>query len=206
MLYFKSDVVLIGQVTSTDTIKDSGGDRKGWSYTLKVIKSYRGAAVPTMKVFTANDSGKLPLEVGKTYLLFASQVDGRLSIGYDEVSGELKDAQQALKDLDKIMARRPDQGGDVYGRITKRVFDPDTGGLGGIAVNIQGAAGSAHAMTDENGWFKVHVHAGNYSAMAANPSWKFQSQDMAWEDSDTFLVPDGGCAEIQIQAVPNSRE
>jgi hypothetical protein len=202
MLYFKSDVVFTGQVLAKEPMK--GG--AGWVYTLKVMKSYRGAGAPTLKVFTADDSGRLPLDEGKQYLLFAFNQDGRLSIAYDQVSGELKDTQQALKDLDKVMARRPGDGGDIYGRVTKRVFGPDTGGLGGIPVTLQGPDGNTRVVTDQNGWFKVHVPTGTYSATALSPDWKFQPEGMAWEDASAFQVPDGGCAEIQIQALPNSNE
>ena len=206
MLYFKSDVVFTGQVMVQDTVKGTAGGPDGWVYTLKVITPYRNAKAATLKVFTANDSGRLPLAVGKQYLLFAYNVDGRLTIGDDGLSGELKDAQPALKDLDKIVARGPDDEGDVYGRVTKRVYGPNTGGLSGITVTIQGPIGNIRAVTDANGWFKAHVSAGTYSAMAVAPGWRFQSQDIAWEDASAFPVPDGGCAEIQIAATPASSE
>lgn len=206
MLYFRSDVVFTGQVRARDTVKGTDGGSGGWVYTLKVITPYRNAKAATLKVFTANDSGKLALVVGKQYLLFAYNQDGRLAIGEDGVSREIKDAQQALKDLDKIMARRPDDGGDIYGRVTKRVYGPDTGGLSGIAITIQGPIGNLRAVTDANGWFKVHVSAGTYSATAVAPGWRFQSEGLAWEDASAFPVPDGGCAEIQFAATPATSE
>jgi hypothetical protein len=200
MLYFRSDVVFTGQVVAVDTVKG------GWTYSLQVLKPYRNAKATTLKVFTANDSGRLPLAVGKQYLLFAFIQDGRLTIADDEVSGELKDAQQALKDLDKVMARKPDDGGDIYGRVTKRVFGPDSGGLGGIPITIHGPDGDMRAVTDGNGWFKVHGPAGRYSTTALSPDWRFQSESFAWDDASGFSVPDGGCAEIQIEAAPPSSE
>ncbi len=202
MLYFRSDVVFTGQVLAKEAAKGPAGG--GWVYTLKLIKSYRGASTPTLRVFAADDSGRLKLEEGKQYLLFAFNQDGRLSIAYDQVSGELKDTQQALKDLDKVMARRSGDGGEIYGRVTKRVFGPDSGGLGGIPVTIQGPDGNTRVVTDQDGWFKVHVPTGSYSATALSPAWKFQAEGTAWEDASGFQVPDGGCAEIQIQAIPNS--
>jgi hypothetical protein len=205
MLYFRSDVVFTGQVLAQETVKGAAGNWGGWAYTLKVLTPYRNAKAATLRVFPANDSGGLPLTVGKQYLLFAFNQDGKLVIGYDQLSGELKDVQPALKELDKIMARK-DDGGDVYGRITKRVYGPNTGGLDGVAVLIQGSGGNQRTVTDGNGWFKVHVPAGSYTAMAVNPDWKFQSADNAWEEASAFPVPDGGCAEIQLVATPAPRE
>ncbi|HEY1773735.1 MAG TPA: hypothetical protein VGH91_11150 [Gammaproteobacteria bacterium] len=206
MLYFKSDVVFTGQVLGEEPVKGTAGGTDGWVYTLQVLKPYRNAKAATLKVFTTNDPGKLSLVVGKQYLLFAYNQDGRLTVGNDGLSGELKDAQPALKDLDKIMTHGPDDGGDIYGRVTKRVYGPNTGGLSGIPVTIQGPIGNIRVVTDESGWFKAHVSAGTYSAMALSPGWRFQSQDIAWEDASAFQVPDGGCAEIQIAATPAASE
>jgi hypothetical protein len=204
MLYFRSDAVFIGQVLSTQTNKDSDGDWEGWAYTLKVIKSYRGADAPTMMVYTSNDSGRLPLDDGKRYLLFAFTNEGRLTIGYDQVSGKLKDSKQALKDLDTIMAHKAGQGGDIFGRVVGGAFNDSSGGLNGIHVSIKGPGGDTEVVTNKKGWFRVHVPAGTYSATASDLKWKFESQDIAWEDSNSFSVPDGGCAEIQIRAKPSS--
>jgi hypothetical protein len=204
MLYFKSDVVFTGQVLAQETVKAGAGDQQGRVYILKVLTPYRNAKVATLKVFSADDSGRLQLEIGKQYLLFAFNQDGRLAIAEDGLSGELKDAQPVLKDLDKIIARKPDQGGDIYGRVTKRVYGPNTGGLSGIAVTLQGPVGNLREVTDENGWFKAHVPAGTYHATVVAPDWIFQSQSIAWQDADAFAVPDGGCAEIQFEAAPRS--
>lgn len=203
MLYFLSDAVFIGQVTSAkdeDVTEGGGNFTEGWDYTLRVIKNYRGADGPDIQVHTENDSGRLPLVVGKKYILFAQREGGRLAIAYDSLSGELKDSKQVLAELDKIMARKAGEGGDVYGRITVESFGAHDGGVGGIHVSIEGAAGHAHAVTNANGWFQVHLPAGTYSAVASDPKWSFKNMPDTWENSSSFQVPDGGCAEIQIQA------
>ena len=144
------------------------------------------------------------MDVGKKYLLFAEKQDDKLVIGDDEVSGELKDSKQPLKDLDKMMARKAGEGGEVYARVVENPFNAGTGGVGGIHISVSSSAGSAAGVTNKNGWVHMHVPAGTYSAKASDPKWTFSSQDIAWEDSDNFSVPDGGCAEIQINAQPVS--
>lgn len=208
MLYFLSDAVFVGQVTSTKDVhatEDGEDFIERRSYTLNVIKAYRGAITSTAQVYTENDSSRLTLTVGKKYLLFAQMMDGRLTIAYDSLSGELKDSKQLLDELDKIMTRKPGEGGDVFGRITRESFGGDSGGVGGIRVNVKEPAGLADAITNDNGWFRVHLPAGTYSAIAADPKWSFKNMGGTWENSRSFQVPDGGCAEIQIQADPVER-
>lgn len=208
MLYFLSDMVFVGQVTSAkeDKVTDGGQDFiEGWFYTLKVIKAYRGADESTVQVYTENDSGRLPLVVGKKYILFAQKTDGRLTIAYDSLSGEVEGSKQVLSDLDKIIGHKAGEGGDVFGRVTLESFGPDFGAVAGIHVSIKGPAGQAQAATNNNGWFRVHLPAGTYSAIAADPKWSFKNMDGTWENSNSFQVPDGGCAEIQIQADPVGR-
>ncbi len=202
MLYFHSDTVFTGQVTSSKEVPGSGDAGGGTLYTLKVSKSYLGPKAATLVVFTPKDSSRLPLEQGKRYLLFASKEDGKLTIHHDGISGELKGAKAPLKDLDRIIARKPGQGGDVFVRAVAAPYDEQTGGVAGIYIYMAGPAGSAHGLTSPRGWLHVHVPAGTYTISASYPHLTFKSQDISWQDGSSFMVPDGGCAEIQLQAEP----
>lgn len=205
MLYFRTDAVFTGQVLSAKEVhgmEDGEDSLLGMLYTLKVLRSYRGAKMPTIQVFTNNDSSRFPLKQGEKYLLFATQEGDKLVIGYDQVSSELKDAKVPLKDLDTIMTRKPGQGGDVFVRVVSGPFSDDTGGLAGVTVTIKGSAGSAESTSNAKGWLRVHVPAGTYAAVPMNPNYTFKSQDIGWQNSDSFTVPDGGCAEIQLEADP----
>jgi hypothetical protein len=205
MLYFRSDAVFTGKVVSVkEDYTSKSGEKflEGWFYTLKIIKAYRGIDTPSIRVYTSNDSGRLPLELGKKYLLFADKEGSKLIFADDDISGELKDSKQALKDLDKIMTRKKGEGGEVYARVVEDPWNADTGGVNGIHITVSGSAGSVTGVTNKNGWVHMHVPAGMYSAKASDPKWVFSSQDIAWEDSDNISVPNGGCAEIQINAEP----
>jgi hypothetical protein len=205
MLYFRSDAVFTGKVVLVKEdykSEDSEKFLEGTFYTLKIIKAYHGINTPTIRVYTSNDSGRLPLELGKKYLLFADKEGSKLIIADNGVSGELKDSKQALKDLDKIMDRTKGEGGDVYARVVEDPWNADTGGVSGIHITVSGSAESATGVTNKNGWVHMHIPAGMYSAKASDPKWVFSSQDIAWENSDNFSLPNGGCAEIQINAKP----
>lgn len=203
MMYFRSDAVFVGQVIATKTVPDDGDKEGGWIYTLKVIKSYLGADQPTIDVFTENTSGRLTLGYGKKYLLFAEKVDGRLSISWDQISGELSASKQALKDLDKIMARKPGDGGDVYARVVKYSSDDDSGGVAGVRITVKGEKGSFQATTNGKGWIHLHIPAGHYSGTAAAPGMSFMPYDLSWNDLDTFSIKDGGCVETLTIAEPD---
>lgn len=198
MMYFRSDAVFVGQVTATKTVPDDGDKEGGWIYTLKVIKPYLGAAQPTIDVFTANDSGRLRLDDGKKYLLFASKEDGRLTIAYDRISSEVPAAKQALKDLDKIMARKTGDGGDLYARAVRRPFRDDSGGVAGVHVTVQGEKGKFEAITNRKGWIHLHVPAGQYTGIADATGLSFKPYDLSWNDLDKFSIEDGSCAETLI--------
>lgn len=209
MLYFKSDAVFSGKVISEHTDQHkSGGENwiKGWSYTLKVIKGYKGVRGPIISVYTYNDSARLPLDTGKKYLLFAQKYKGKLIIAYDQVSGRLANSQKTVKSLDVIAKRKPGEGGEVYGRVVENPWNDTEGGLQGVRVTVEGSAGTANATSNKMGWFHVHVPAGTYSAEAKAQHLTFENQDIAWQNAKHFVVPNGGCAEIQLQAQPTSRK
>lgn len=201
MLFFRNTAVFTGKVLSTETVKDKEGGWSGWLYTIRVSKVYRGAVGMSVKVFTLNDSGRLNLDDGKEYLLFASpDEEGHLAIGWDGISGELADSKQAIADLEQITAKMgSNNGGEIFGRV---VYYGKSGqdGLASMKVKISGGKAGYEAESDKTGWFQVHVPAGHYVATAADAHWAFKPYGLAWDRSDSFEVPNGGCAEIQLQA------
>jgi len=63
-------------------------------YKLKVENFYRGPSEEFIEVYTENDSGRLTLDVGHEYLLFARASAGKLQIWCGGTSAELKDAPE----------------------------------------------------------------------------------------------------------------
>jgi hypothetical protein len=76
--YFQADVVLRGEVLS----EHRGEERI--TYKVKVDKTFKGKSLPLRYVYTGNDSGRLPLNVGSRYVLFADQKHDGLTIGCNE--------------------------------------------------------------------------------------------------------------------------
>lgn len=196
-LYFKSDAVFIGKVISEIPYNIKKND--GWTFTLKVIKSFRGVSGPTVEVHTEADSWRLVLDKGSTYLLFAYRgVGGRLVIGDDGLSGLLR--QQVVKKLKHVVAASHERnGGEIYGRVGGDVLGP---GVSGIHVRVSGPNETYHAVTDSKGWFHIRVPAGRYSAVAtdpADPGNPMTPFDLSRDNPDNFRVLNGECAEIQFR-------
>jgi hypothetical protein len=76
-----SDYVLKAIVSAERVVPEAGKSYDGWSYRLKPLQIFRGRVHAGSEVFTENTSGRLPLEVGAQYLLFAKRnSEGRLEI------------------------------------------------------------------------------------------------------------------------------
>lgn len=118
--FFRNDAVLTGTVLAEYKVVGEDDSIYGWTYRLRVKRVYRGHAGDEIEVFTENDSGRLPLEVGETYLLFPRTIDGRLTIGYCGNSAKLTEAGDALRQLDDLTKRlKSATGGEVSGVVSE---------------------------------------------------------------------------------------
>ena len=99
-----SDYVLTAVVTAERLVPEAGKSYEGWSYRLKPIQIFRGRVHAESEVFTENSSGRLPLEVGAQYLLFAKRNgEGRLEITNCGHSGL---AQQRVAEIAVLEKKR----------------------------------------------------------------------------------------------------
>lgn len=196
-LYFKSDAVFIGKVVSTIPYNEDMND--GWTFTLKVIKSFRGVSGPTVNVFTEASSWEMILDKGPPYLLFASrEYNGLLIIGPDGVSGVL-DSHVLAKLKHVIAASHKKNGGEIYGRVGGDVLGKP---IRGVRVRIFGADKTYQAVTDSIGWFHVRVPAGKYSAVATDPidpKMLLVPYVLSRDNPKNFRVRNGECAELQFR-------
>ncbi len=104
--FLNSRVVFVGKVVSVRTVPPHGEELDGWTYVLNVQEWFRGPHTKTIEVFTENTSGRFPLDIGKTYLLFAYPLGGRLTITNCGNSALLVDAEGSVRDLRKSRCRK----------------------------------------------------------------------------------------------------
>ena len=192
--FFKSETVFVGRVVSQRTAPPDGGFYDGWWCCLSVHKVFRGAARKTIEVFTENSSGRFPLEVGREYLLFASKYSGRLVIDNCGNSGLVSEAKDEIREIGQIGNR---SYGTIEGNIVSR---PSWTGVGEIRVLARGRGKIYPAITDEEGRFHMTVQPGKYSIQVESP--RVSSFDLSYDNPNDFVVPKGGCAQLQFVAAP----
>ena len=195
--FFKSDVVLVGRVISERIAPPQGSYFiDGWWYRLSVGKVFRGGTPETMNVFTENSSGRFPLEVGRQYLLFARKDHDRLVIDNCGNSGLVSEVRDKILEIEEVEKR---SSGTIEGHIALR---PPWTGVGGIRVFVHGGQGVYPSITGEDGWFQMTVPPGKYSIQIESP--KVEAFDLSYDNPKGFVVPRGGCAQLQF--VVDSRE
>jgi hypothetical protein len=95
----KSQLVFVGKVIAQENTPESQPYLEGTTYTLHVTEVLRGKKSEIVHIFSENSSGRFPMVVGKTYLVFAYIDSGRLQIDNCGSSGELTDRENILRQL-----------------------------------------------------------------------------------------------------------
>lgn len=198
--FLNSRVVFVGKVVSVRTVPPHGEELDGWTYVLNVQEWFRGPHTKTIEVFTENTSGRFPLDIGKTYLLFASPLEGRLTITNCGNSALLADAEGSVRDLRKI---KVPQDAQIEGRISFSGI-PDSGThVPGIQVLIRSGARTFKAVSDADGWFRLHVPPGKYSVeVQPTPHWNISPYDLSYDDAQKVVARRGHCSGVQFIAQP----
>ena len=188
--FFKSDAVFIGKVESHRTLPPKGSYYDGWLYHLRVRRVFRGTLGETVDVFTENSSGRFPLQVSREYLLFASQGEGRLEVDNCGNSSLFSEATARIPEIEKLGNAST---GEIEGHVASR---PTWSGVPGIQVSVRGEGRTYALVTDQNGWFRMTVEAGRYSIQVV--SSHVSPFPLSYDDPDGFVVPRGGCAQVQF--------
>lgn len=199
--FLNSDAVFIGTVISTRTTPAQGEEfDDGWTYEMNVQRVFRGPTGKTISVFTENNSARFPLETGKTYVLFATKVQDRFTIGDCGNSALLSQAAVTIKKLNRLKIP-PDA--EIEGRITFSGI-PDTGPhVSGVRIVIQRGGKTYTAITDRDGWFHLHVPPGRYSAKVQQvPHWTITPFDMSQYAPQNIIADTGRCAGVEFWADP----
>ena len=189
--FFKSDAVFVGTVLSEQTnVGEYPASITGWTYRLRVERVFRGPSLKAIAVFTANDSVRLRMDVGHQYLLFADHQNGQWVIADCGNSGLLSNSATKIRQIEET---RKASIGRIEGRVGLYK------GVGGVQVVARGSGKTFAAVTDQDGWFRLKVPPGKYSAQVEAP--RVYGFDLSYDDPSDFLVPKGGCAQLQFVAV-----
>jgi hypothetical protein len=193
--FYKSHAVVIGTVISEQKVdRIAAGMIDGWSYELNVTKVLRGPATNPLWVYTENSTGRLRLQVGTTYLLFAEEYEDKLLISNCGNSRPISEAQDKIRQIEEI-GKASD--GTIEGRVVSYLPYPPGGwkGLEAVRVLATGADGVHSVVTDREGWFHITVPSGTYRVRAEGPP-PTVVLDLSYDDSDNLVIEKGGCGQL----------
>ena len=176
---------------------ETDGATNDFDYHLTVLRLFRGPHKKIMEVYTANDSGRYPLDLGKEYLIFASINGNRLEIFNCDDSTPLSKAQDTIRQIEGIAIPKD---AIVEGFIALHQIPSDQG-LAGVQVVIREGRKTYTVTTDNEGWFRIQVPPGAYSAeVKPPPGHSVVDYDLSYDGPDRFAVKAGHCAGLQFVA------
>jgi hypothetical protein len=214
-LFTRSDAAFIGTVVSEHGVDEKGkkvslDSDNGYinsveiCFRIKTTKIFSGPKAEFVDVYNGNDSGRMGLSVGDTYLIFAAKdKDGKL-FGYcddatdstdPDYSEKIVELNEVIKNIEKGM---PGDIRSFVGRDRQSGID----GIPNIHFVISGNGKTYTAVSDAKGWFRISVPAGHYSVKPAEPKWNIELSDYCWENSDDLDVRTAGGADLGFVASP----
>jgi len=195
--FLDSDAVFVGKVISIRAVP-GGQFTDGWYYRLQVEQRFRGPRAATIEVYTGNDSGRFPLQLGHQYLLFATAYKDRLEIADCGNSALFSEAKGAIRELEKLKIPKDAR---IEGRISFSGIPGNGPHESGVYVVIRGKGRTYSAISNRDGWFRLHLPPGQYSATAQQiPHWSIIPYDLSYDDPEHFVARKGHCSGLQFVA------
>jgi hypothetical protein len=106
--YANSQSVFIGKIIEEQDVPESGNYYDGKNYTVQVQRTFKGTPSNPVVIFSENSSGRFPMTVGKTYIIFLHYELGRYQIdncGNSGLQSEKQDIVQSLRQLRETMIK-----------------------------------------------------------------------------------------------------
>ena len=216
-IFTRSDVAFIGTVVSKRPEADPEEKiyAKGYYFGLKVKQLFRGPDKKVIEVYEDNDSARMGLEIGHTYLIFVTkQKDGKFQ-GWCDDAREIKtmdDEKNYSLQIDevnkniKIGANGDIQGvvliGRKYGSGWGYKMGKDQEGMKGIHFTIKGNGKVYKTVSDKEGWFHVSVPEGHYKVEPIELKRKISPTSYSLDDPDDVDVRTAGGGELEFVVEP----
>ena len=104
----RSEAVVTGVVMAARVVQDAQHSWPflGIAYTVQVQHTYRGKPQNNVVMFSENNSGRFPMELGSSYVLFLYKAGPHLEADYCGNSGPVADKQRVLVALQGLASRR----------------------------------------------------------------------------------------------------
>jgi hypothetical protein len=101
--YDDSKIVFIGRVLNKKDVPESDGYYEGEESTVQVKEVFKGKLNNKIIIFSENSSGRFPMAVGATYIMFLYYESGRYQIDNCGNSGLLSEKQSTVKSVRQLL-------------------------------------------------------------------------------------------------------
>jgi hypothetical protein len=107
--FVRSEAVLVGSILSERNLpgSDETDTPGGTFYLVKVLETLRGTPGSAVEIFSENSSGRFPMHIGTSYLLFLYKQQGLLSADYCGNSGPVADKADVLREARQLAKHKP---------------------------------------------------------------------------------------------------
>lgn len=97
--YADTENIIIGKVIKKKDIPEVDNYEEGTNYTVEIQEIIKGNLNKSVIIFSENSSGRFPMSIGKTYILFIYYNVGRYQIDNCGNSGLLSKKEEIIKTL-----------------------------------------------------------------------------------------------------------
>ncbi len=214
-LFTRADTVFIGTVVSRRGLDESGkevkndadlkplGEASEVYFRCKTVQVFKGSKNKFIEVCEDNDSGRMGLMVGQTYLiLIEKNENGKLKGGCgDDFNSANKDYKRKISEVNEVIKNiKKGEAGDILGFV--RVEENMNGGpgLAGIHFLVTGSGISKEVTSDKDGWFHVRVPQGHYKIEGEDSRWNIEACPDTSDSPDDVDVRTAGGGEVDFLA------
>lgn len=188
-----------------ERVPSRGDFYEGKSYTLRVHKQFRGTRARTIRVFTANDSAREVLEVGKTYIVFARKGNAKHPLQiFCRDTQDVTDIEDAATMMQAV--RRQKGSVIILGRVVDGAWSAAPP-LADVTVKVHGPGGLLILKTGKDGQFRAKVPPGRYRVSARGPDGRrmLQTDYNGFEvDAEHFATEPGECVDLVFEPAPGA--
>jgi hypothetical protein len=190
--YFRAAVVVSGKVLSEQSDPD-------WiRYKIRVGRTFKGEQLSVRTFYTAKESGRLSLDVGREYVLFATRSNDRLLIGCNEQSLSRDNIAVISAGIQFLRASK-----STVATIEGQIVSASNFGspLSGVSVIATGSGGVYRMVSTSEGLFSARVPPGQYR-VDVDPSVAQQTIfNVGYTNPKSIHLAAGQCVQLQYQGV-----
>ena len=209
--FTRSEVVLIGTILSKRGINQEGkpandidpfGDAEYLCYRVKAEQIFRGTTKNEYEICEGNDSSRMGLQIGQTYLLLIEKEGNGMLLGAcrDAINSRDPNYSQKIDEVKEVIWNvKAKEDGDILGFVGLTEGNASHG-LGGIhfAVKCKGIVRTV--VSDKDGWFNLRVPSGLYSIEPIDSNYQIEVSIYSPDHPDRIDVQVAGGGEISFVA------